>query len=463
MKRFVIITALSGLSLWLTACHPAAPHAATTPERPPTTLATATAEPPPAPVDACSLILVPHEGTGKTDQEIIRLQQKIRSENKPGPWIEGLGWAFITKARESFDPGYYKLAEQCAFCLDAHEPHSLEAMLLRGHVLQNLHRFKEAEPLARALVAQRGLAYDYGLLGDVLMEQGRLDEAVEAYQKMVDQKPDMQAYIRIANVRWLKGDLAGATEVMQLAAGAASPNAPEAAAWVNTRLAYLKFLNGEITGATENCGVAVDYQKDYAPALLLQGRLLLAQGSAAEAAEVLERAAQLNPLPDYQWVLSEALQACGRDNEARQVADEMSQQAATTDPRTYALYLATSGQSPALALELARNELKTRSDVFTHDALAWALAANGQNEEAWQEMQSALAEGTQDPRLYLHATVLAAKAGHAEAAQTWMNKAAGLAQLLLPSERKQLQQTAASLGQLDQEEAPADTTFNSGG
>ena len=79
--------------------------------------------------------------------------------------LEQLGWAFVAKARESFDPGFYKLAEQCARCIEKRNPQSQEAMLLRAHVLQNLHRFKESETLARRLVQQRGLSFDYGLLG----------------------------------------------------------------------------------------------------------------------------------------------------------------------------------------------------------------------------------------------------------------------------------------------------------
>ena len=447
MKPLVFATALFAVSSLLTACHPASPAASSRPDQSTNAVETAAVDPFPATVDPCSMVLVPHEGAGKLDLEIIRLQQKVRAEKNPVPWIERLGWMFVAKARESYDPGYYKLAEQCAFCLDSHQPHCPEALLLRGHVLQNLHRFKEAEPLARELVAVRGLAFDYGLLGDVLMEQGRLNEAVDAYQKMVDQKPDLEAYARIANLRWLKGDLAGAIEVMQLATGAASPNASEAAAWVNTRLAFYKFLNGETGAAAQTCDVALDYQKDYAPALLLQGRLLLANGNAAGAVDVLQRAAQLNPLPDYQWVLSEALHAAGRDAEAQQVQQELAKRGAVADPRTYALYLATSGNSPAAALELARTELNTRGDVFTHDALAWALVANGRNAEAWLEMQPALAEGTRDARLYFHAAAIAIRAGHPEAAQTWLDKAEGVAQMLLPSERKQLQQTATELAQ----------------
>src|SRR5262249_51789038 len=141
---------------------------------------------------------------------------------------------------------YYKLAEQCALCMESYQPRALEALLLQGHVYQSLHRFKESELLARELVTRRGLAFDYGLLGDTLMEQGKLSEAAEAYQKMVDQKPDLQAYARISYLRWLKGDVDGAAKVMELAVEAASPNAAESAAWVNTRLAALEFQRGNL-------------------------------------------------------------------------------------------------------------------------------------------------------------------------------------------------------------------------
>src|SRR5215470_2934669 len=187
------------------------------------------------------LVLTPQTGDSRIDKEISRLQEQIRSGRNVHLGLEQLGWAFVAKARESFDPGFYKLAEQCARCIEKRNPQSQEAMLLRGHVLQNLHRFSESETLARRLVQQRGLSFDYGLLGDALMEQGRLSEAVEAYQQMMNLKPDLRAYARAAHMRWLKGDLAGAIEAMQLAVSAASPQDAESAAWVNTRLAFYQF------------------------------------------------------------------------------------------------------------------------------------------------------------------------------------------------------------------------------
>ena len=405
---------------------------------PATVAAAATVEENTGAPDPCDLVLAPHVGTGRLDVEITKLQAKLRNETNTLPYIEKLGWLFVAKARESFDPGYYKLAEQCALCLESHQPGAAEALLLRGHVFQSLHRFKEAELLAQELVARRGLSFDYGLLGDVLMEQGRLSEAADAYQKMVDQKPDMQAYARISHLRWLKGDLGGAAEVMKLAVSAASPNAPESAAWVNTRLALLKFQQGKTDEAKQWVDAALGFQQNYAPALLLSGRLLLADGNTAQAIDILQRAAQLNPLPEYQWVLSDALRAAGRTEEADAMELQLRRDGASADPRSFALYLASRGDSTATALDLARAELTTRGDVFTHDALAWALAANGEVEAASREMDLALAEGTRDARLFFHAAVIAGKAGRTEDAAALFSKAAPLMAMLLPSERKRL-------------------------
>src|SRR5262249_18122756 len=172
--------------------------------------------------NSLGLVLTPQTGKSQTDREISQVQKRIREGRNVDLWLDRLGWAFVAKARESFDPGFYKLAEQCALCIEKGNRQSQEAMLLRAHVLQNLHRFKESETLARSLVQQRGVSFDYGLLGDALMEQGKLGDAVEAYQRMMDLKPDLRAYARAAHMRWLKGDLEGAIEAMQLAVSAAS-------------------------------------------------------------------------------------------------------------------------------------------------------------------------------------------------------------------------------------------------
>jgi hypothetical protein len=58
------------------------------------------------------------------------------------------------------------------------------------------------------------------------------------------------------------------------------------------------------------------------------------------------------------------------------------------------------------------------------------------------EIQRALAEGT-ETRLFFHAAVIASQAGHVADAERWLRKARELSQLLLPSERNELQNAAA--------------------
>jgi tetratricopeptide (TPR) repeat protein len=393
--------------------------------------------------DSLGLVLTPQTGESRTDGEISQLQRRIREGRNVELWLDRLGWAFVAKARESFDPGFYKLAEQCARSIENRNPQSQEAMLLRAHVLQNLHHFKEAETLARRLVQLRGLSFDYGLLGDALMEQGKLGDAVEAYQRMMNLKPDLRAYARAAHMRWLKGDLDGAIEAMQLAVSAASPSDAESAAWVNTRLAFYEFQAGRVSEAETRCALALSLQNNYPPTLLLQGRILLGQSRFGEAVDALQNAVKLNPLPEYQWTLAEALRVAGKEDEASDVEAQLCQRGASGDPRTLALYLATRHESPETALRLARAELDSRSDVFTHDALAWSLAAAGKLTEAHSEMQRALAEGTQDARLLFHAGVIASQAGHSADEERWLRKASELSHLLLPSERNELQNVAA--------------------
>ena len=394
---------------------------------------------------ACAVALTPHHGSDPIDLEISRLQTEARNSTEPSRLMERLGWTFVQKARLSYDPGYYKLAEACAACLESRQQDSPEALLLRGHVLNSLHRFKEAEALARTLVATRGLPFDYGLLGDALMEQGALTEAIGAYQKMVDMKPGPQSYSRAAHVRWLKGDLSGAIELMRMAAGAGSPRDGESAAWAYSRLASYELQAGAMKKARQACEAALMFKPDYAPALLVRGRILVADAKYAEAIESLKRAAQFNPLPEYQWALADALRSAGSTEEASGVEDDLVRGGEASDPRTFALYLATRRERAQQAVELAQRELETRADVFTLDALAWSLAAAGKSVEARSRIAEALAEGTSDARLFYHAGMIAAMNSQKNEARRWLGKALSIKQMLMPSEREQLSKQLAEL------------------
>ncbi|MEP6664226.1 MAG: tetratricopeptide repeat protein [Verrucomicrobiota bacterium] len=385
---------------------------------------------------ACQIILVAPHGHDESDQAMLKLQQRIKTSPLPGPFIEQLGWRLVSKARTANDPGLYNLVEQCALCLEAQQPENPAAWLLRGHALQSLHKFKEAEPVARKLVAKRGASFDFGLLGDVLMDRGQVTEGIAAYQKMMDLKPDLHSYTRAAHARWIKGDVTGALELISMATSAGSSRDAEATAWSYTRRAAYEMQLNQPSDSLHSVRVALRLQPDDAAAWFFQGRIQLMQGQTNDALPSLQRAVSLSPLPEYQWILADVLNLVGKPNDS--VEANLHKRGAQEDPRSFALYLATRREQPEAAVKLTERELAERADIFTHDALAWALFAAGKFPEARQQSTLALTEGTEDARLFFHAAIIAEVNGDSKQAVAFSQKVAPIQQMLFPSEQQQL-------------------------
>lgn len=385
-----------------------------------------------------SMVLTPMGGTEREDREIAKWQQRAGAADAKPEAFEGLGWALVAKARRTLDPGFHKLAETTADAMDVRFGVSAESRLLRGHAWHNLHRFREAETVARGLVTERGAAAELALLSDALMEQGKLGEAAEVLQRLVNVKPGAQSFSRIAHVRWLKGDLAGAMDAMETARRAGDARDGEAQAWTLVRLAGFFLQAGRVATALAAAEAASQRVTDYAPALLAQGRALVALGRGAEAINPLRRAAELNPLPEYQWWLADVLRANGQEEAAVKVEVALRQRGALGDPRTLALFFATRGEQAEKAVRMAREELAVRADVHTQDALAWALAASGDLAGAEVAMRAALAEGTRDAGLFLHAGEIATALGRPAAAQAYFTQAKQISATLTPSEQARL-------------------------
>lgn len=387
--------------------------------------------------DACEIILAPSVPPGADNAEIVRYRSRLRARGMRLPYLERLGWAFINEARRS-DESYLTLASETATCMEQTKPGSAEALLLRGHVLHSRHEFADAESVARRLVALRGRWFDQGLLGDVLVDRGKVDEAIVAYQAMMDERPGPEAYSRGAVVFWLRGDLDAAIELMRMAARSASSQAPAAGAWIRVRFASLLWQSGQWQEAEMALASAFDLLPDYPPALVLRGRMRIADGRYEDAIESLERAVAADPLSEYQWLLIDALALAGRSADAEARADRLVRGGASHDPRGLALYLATVGHEVERAVALASAELTERRDVHSFDALAWALSASGRAREARELSLRSLSEGTQDPRLFYHAAVIASSVGEQAQAFEMASRALRLCHVLLPSEQAHL-------------------------
>ncbi len=387
-------------------------------------------------LESSNLILLPVEGDSQIDRTIARLQYQMSHEAPHREAVlERLGWAFIAKGRQESDPGFQLLALRCADQLGQHPGYENHAQLLRGHVYHQQHQFTKALAISRSLVESRGHHRDYALLGDALFDLGRVDAAADAYQGMMDRRPGLDAYVRAAQVRWIIGDTAGYQEALELAVQAGSPRQPEPLAWALSELGRCHHRAGQSAHALQAITNALKLLPQYAPALLERGRILLGRKRDDMALESLEKAAQIVPQPAYLWPLLECQTRLKHSDAAAETHAELIRRGAIEDPRTMALYLATTGVEVEKALHLAERELQERQDIYTHDAYAWALFANGRIEEAAKQMEAALSESTLDARIHLHAAVIQRAQGNHQAANQHQQIAEHGSLTLLPSEQ----------------------------
>lgn len=387
---------------------------------------------------SCRIALTEDSQTD-ANNAVRQYQHAVSQNQQPLVNLEKLGWAYVSLARNTYDDGYFNLALETSRCIQSRYNGQDEALMLEAYIAHQLHKFKEAEELARNLVDRRGYWFEYGLLGDALLEQGRLVDAEQAYQAMMNQRPGPQAYSRAAHLRWLMGDMQGAIEMAQLTAQTYGHGNNEPANWARTRLGYYLLLDGDLPGSRQIIDLTLKLNNNYAPALFISGRLHLAHDDVENAVSVLERAVELNPAPEYQWVLIEAMIAAGQHEQARLATKQFEKTAKSLDPRTYALYLATTGLNSSLALELAAEQAIRQQDIFTQDALAWSLHANNQTSSAMTQIKKALENNTHDARLFYHAAVINLAAGERSQAGKWFAKARDNLHMLLPSERLDLE------------------------
>lgn len=363
------------------------------------------------------LALAKLTGTNLADKAVTELQSSVRANPaKDDAWVI-LGRAWVRKARESADPGFYLNADACAAVVLARNPDERLALDLRGLVLLNGHRFEDARALAVQITTRHPEdPMAWGTLSDAYLEMGRYEEAADAAQKMVDLKPNLPSYSRASHLQWLRGDVVGAKETVRRAldSGRAGKTDPEPGAWVFVQAATMFWAEGDFEGADAGYDRALERISDYAPANVGKGRVAMSKGDARRAAELFERAWKVSPLVETAWLLGDAREAAGDAKGATEAYALVEREGRRTDPRTLSLFLSTRNKSAADAadaLKLAREEHEIRKDMVTEDALAWALYRTGKVAEAKVSITKARRLGTPDARLMFHEGAIRIAAG----------------------------------------------------
>lgn len=353
-------------------------------------------------------------GTTGADKAVEVAEAAVRANpTKDDAWIV-LGRAWVRKARESADPGFYLNADACADVVLERSADSMIALDLRGLVLLNAHKFADARALAVSITEKHpDDPMAWGTLSDACLEMGRYEEATEAAQRMVDLKPNLPSYSRAAHLQWLRGDLTGARETVRRAidSGRAGKSDPEPGAWVLVQAAMMFWNEGDIDGAEAGFDKALDRIGDYAPANVGKGRVAMARGDYRRAAELFERAYKVSPLVETAWLLGDAREAQGDAKGAEEAYAIVEREGRRTDPRTLALFYATKNKAAETALALAREEYELRKDIVTEETLAWALYRAGRPQEAKTAIVRARRLGTPDARLMYHEGAIRIAAG----------------------------------------------------
>lgn len=381
---------------------------------------TTTSAAPPAP-DAllpanARVALAKPAGEAASDRAILAAQDAVRLDMaKLDAWVV-LGHAWMRKAARTNDGTSSTNADACASVVLAKDPDHAAAADLRGAVLSSRRELAEARQLAERITAKHpGDAKAWANLTDVLLELGRYEEAKDAARKLLELGPSLLGHSRTARIQWLHGDVTRAKASIGLAVDAASAAGAvgtvvadgdrEGIASALVQSAMMSWHEGDYAAADATFDRALERIADFAPALAGKGRVAMARNEWTRAAGLFERAYEARPVLETARLLRDAREAAG-DPDGVEAAHGLVMKNAPNDPGEYSVFLSTKKQSSkedrGEALRLIADEHVKRFDVYTEDALAWALHRTGMNEPAKTAMGRARRLHTPDARILFH-------------------------------------------------------------
>ncbi len=363
-----------------------------------------------------------------TDQQIQLYQSWVAKDPANISNQTLLAGAYVQKTRETTNFDYLNRASKILDSVLA-EKQDYEALRLRNIVELTLHHFSKAAGYAREMIARwPGDVQSWGTLGDALLEMGQYDAARDAFAKMMQLKPGLMSYNRMGFYRFVTGDPEAGIALMKDAVKAGA-RYPENKAWCLVELGNMYFKLGRWAEAEAAYSDAVaTFPASHTAYAALAG-VAAAKGDLAGAIEKYKRAQSITPMVQYAGALYDLYRASGNAAEARRQSEmidlvaKLEAAAGQKANRTLSLVYANQDRELAASLELAQADLELRQDVYTYDALAWALFKNRRYEEAWRASQAALQLGAPEAVFYYHAGMIANARADASAAQKYLRRA----------------------------------------
>jgi len=351
-------------------------------------------------------------------QRITEMEKRLREQPGDAAASVLLADALLRQQRATVDG---RAANRAASILEdvlKREPGQYDALRLLGAVRLSRHQFRDALDIGRrARDARPDDAWNYGVIGDALLELGEYDDAYDAFDRMAALRPNADAYARISYARELRGDIAGALTVMQMAANATPAHDVEAKAWYVAHVGELYLQLVKPDDAEREFRHATFYFPDYPHAMIGLAKLKVARGDRSGAREDFLAQFKRTPTLDLAARIGDLFRAEGDAGQAEryyQLAEELAGPAIAQTEPAFAMFLAERDRKLPEALHIAESVSAIRHDIFTDDALGWALYKAGRIPEACAAAKRALRTGSGDPRIHEHAAASCQRAatGH---------------------------------------------------
>ncbi|GAA3503894.1 tetratricopeptide repeat protein [Streptomyces prasinosporus] len=367
---------------------------------------------------------------GDLDAGVRSLQAHLRAQPRDfGGWAT-LGAAYVEQARTHGDPSRYPRAERALDRSLALAPGNEQALAGRAALAAARHDFAGALEYADRALEQN----PYGERAlcsrvDALVELGRYDEAARAADTADRRRPGVPVFTRYAYVRELRGDVRTAREVLERALESAS--SPADVAYVATALGHLAWNQGDHPAALRHYARALAADEDHLPALEGRARAQAAGGDRAGAVATLEHVVARSPLPGPLVALGELYEDRGADGDRAKAREQYAlvdawtalARAGGVDADLDTALAAADHGDPEEALRAARAAWDRRRSVHTADALAWALHADGRDEEALAYARRATATGYRDAAFLYHRGMIERATGRDRAARASLTAA----------------------------------------
>ena len=368
------------------------------------------------------------------ERTMAQAKKLIEKNPKDFEAYNALALALSRRARETSDVSFYAQAEEALQKSFAISPDNFDGQRIHVWLLLGKHEFAAALDAAKKLNQKTpDDVMLYGFLTDANVELGNYKDAEAAAQWMLDLKPgNMPGLTRAAYLRELFGDIDGSLDLMNMAYQSTPPSEVEDGAWIVTQMAHLKLATGKIDEAEKLSQQALAMFPGYHYALGNLAKVRIQQKRYNEAVELLKQRYQAAAHAENLFDLAEALQLAGRTEEAKKAFAEFEQKSlletnrGDNSNRELIFYYTHYANEPAKALQVAQREYARRHDVYTLDAYAWALHVSGQNAEARRQIETALAAGIRDAKLFHHAGEIVLSLGDRASAEHYLRQSAEL-------------------------------------